>query len=183
MLSLAACSLGESDDKIENSVWDELEKMGKLESEDGRFYLTITLPADFVSEELLEDISGENKSEEYVSATVNPDGSVSFKMTKKQHKAMLEGVRKSLDAAFKELIVSPDLAFTEISSNEDLTVFDAHLSSEEVGMTESFMALGFYIFGGMYSVFSGQGERNITVNFYSPDGELIKTMNSSDLDN
>lgn len=102
-------------------------------------------------------------------------------MTKKQHKAMLEEFTKTIEEGLQELVSSPDYAFTEITHNSDFTVFDAHLSTEEVGITESFMALGSYMYGGIYSVFSGHDAQNITVNYYSPNGTLIRAANSSDM--
>lgn len=49
-------------------------------------------------------------------------------------------------------------------------------------MTESFLVMAFYMYGGMYSLFSGKEGENITVNYYSASGELIQTANSSDIE-
>ena len=182
MLSLAACGAG-SDDKIENAAWDELEKLGKIEVEDGKSFVSITIPADFVSDDITQESLDKDLGKEYISATVNPDGSVTYKMTKKQHQAMLESVRKSFDTALQELVDSPDFAFAKVDYNEDFTVFDVHLSTDELGMAESFMVLGFYVFGGAYGFFLGHENQNITVNFYSQSGNLLETVNSSDLAN
>ena len=61
------------------------------------------------------------------------------------------------------------------------TSFDAYLSTSQVGITESFMVLSFYMYGGIYSLFSGENVDNISVNFYGPDGNLIRTANSSEM--
>lgn len=180
MLSLAACGAG-SDDKIENAAWDELEKLGKIEVEDGKSFVSITLPADFAGDEITQESLDKGKGKEYFSATLNPDGSVTYKMNKKQHKAMMESIKESLEKGIQDIIDSPDFSFTKVTHNEDFTVFDAHLSTDELGMAESFMVLGFYVFGGVYGIFSGHEDQNITVNFYSKSGNLLETVNSSDL--
>lgn len=186
IFSLAACGAGGGakggdDDKVENVVWDELEKMGKIESESGLFYVKITLPADFVGSEITQESLDKEKGEEYTSATLNPDGSVTYKMTKKQHKVMLDTLAESFDTGIQEIIDSPDFVFTEITHNDDFTVFDAHISTEEIGIAERFMAVGFFVYGGIYALFSGHGEQNITVNFYSQSGKLLETLNSSEM--
>jgi hypothetical protein len=60
-------------------------------------------------------------------------------------------------------------------------VFDAYLSTEEVGLAESFMVMGFYMYGGMYGLLFGHQADNIAVNYYSPSGNLISTANSSEM--
>ena len=187
IFSLATCGAGGAkggdDDKIENAVWDELEKMGKIVYEDGKYFfiITQTQPADITGSEVTQEALDNREGREYSSATLNPDGSVTYKMTKKQHKAMLDSVCEDFDTIIKDLVNSPDFALTEVNYNENYTVFDVHLNTEELGTSEGSLVSSFYIFGEMYAVFSGYEEQNITVNFYSQSGKLLETVNSSDL--
>ncbi len=103
-------------------------------------------------------------------------------MTKKQHKAMLDATTEQIDAALQELINNDEYAFTSIEHNKDYTSFDVTLSTEEVGLAEGLMTLGFYMYGGMYALFTGSEVDNIAVNFYSPSGNLISTANSSEME-
>lgn len=169
------------DDGIDDAAWDKLESMGKIETENGLFYVSITLPADFVGEDVTQESIDAKAGENYTSGKLNDDGSVTYKMTKKQHKAMLDSISESIEKSLQEMIDSPDYAFTEITHNDNYTSFDVHLSTEELGFAESFMVLGFYMYGGMYNVFTGQEVDNIEVNFYSSSGKLINTANSSDM--
>ncbi len=114
---------------------------------------------------------------------LNDDGSVTYKMTKKQHKAMLTSIADKIDTQLQEMVENPSYSFTKISHNSDFTSFDAYLSTEELGFVESLMVLGFYTYGGMYSVFTGKDVENIAVNYYSSSGELINTANSSEMNN
>ena len=169
------------DEEIENEAWDQLESLGKIETENGLFYVSITLPAELVAEDVTQESIDAKAGESYTSGKLNDDGSVTYKMTKKQHKAMVDGIVESIDSSLQEMVDSPDYAFTKITHNGDFTSFDAYLSTEEVGLVEGFMVLGFYMYSGMYSVFTGHEVDNVAVNFYSASGKLINTANSADM--
>ena len=169
------------DDSIDDPAWNELESLGKIETENGLFYVSITMPADFVGSDITQESIDAKAGETYTSGKLNADGSVTYKMTKKQHKAMLDTIAKGIDDGLQQMVDSPDYAFTKISHNDDFTVFDAYLSTEQVGFTEGFMAMGFYMYGGMYALFTGKEVDNIAVNYYSPSGNLISTANSSEM--
>ncbi len=94
---------------------------------------------------------------------------------------MLDYNTKSIDGALREMVDSSDYAFTKITHNDDFTVFDAYLSTEEVGLAEGFMAVGFYMYGGLYALFTGRQADNIAVNYYAAGGNLISTANSSEM--
>lgn len=169
------------EDLIDDAAWDELESLGRIETENGLFYVSITMPAEFVGSDITQESIDANAGEMYTSGKLNEDGSVTYKMTKKQHKAMLETIAQSIEDGLQELVDSSDYAFTKITHNDDFTQFDAYLSTEEVGFTEGFMAMGFYMYGGMYSLFTGRDVDNIAVNYYSASGNLISTANSSEM--
>ena len=169
------------DDSVDDSAWDELESLGKIETENGLFYVSITMPAEFVGTDITQESIDAKAGETYTSGKLNADGSVTYKMTKKQHKAMLDTITKGIDDGLQEMVDSPDYAFTKVTHNDDFTVFDAYLSTEQVGFTEGFMAMGFYMYGGMYALFTGKEVDNIAVNYYSPSGNIISTANSSEM--
>ena len=166
---------------IDDAAWDELESLGRIETENGLFYVSITMPAEFVGSDITQESIDANAGETYTSGKLNEDGSVTYKMTKKQHKAMLDLFAQSIEEGLQELVDSSEYAFTKITHNDDFTQFDAYLSTEEVGFTEGFMAMGFYMYGGMYSLFTGRNVDNISVNYYSASGNLISTANSSEM--
>lgn len=167
------------EESVDDSAWDELKSLGKIETENGLFYVSITMPAEFAGSEITQESIDANAGEMYTSGKLNDDGSVTYKMTKKQHKAMLDNITQSIDEGLQEMVDSSDYAFTKITHNDDFTVFDAYLSTEEVGVTEGFMAMGLYMYGGMYGLFTGHQADNIAVNYYSSSGTLISTANSS----
>ena len=178
----AAETVANEEDLIVDEAWDELESLGKIETENGIFFVSITLPADIAGEEVTQESLDAKAGENYISARLNDDGSVTYKMTKAQHKAMLDGMVESMDEALQELTDSDQYAFADIRHNSDFTSFDVTLDTNELGLTESFMVVAFYMYGGIYGLFSGHEADNIQVNFYSPDGTLINTGNSKDLE-
>ncbi|MDY6365553.1 MAG: hypothetical protein SPL18_02695 [Oscillospiraceae bacterium] len=64
------------DDGVDNAAWDTLESMGKIETENGLFYVNITLPADFVGEDVTQESIDAKAGETYTSGKLNDDGSV-----------------------------------------------------------------------------------------------------------
>lgn len=170
-------------DEIEDEGWDKLESLGKIQTENGIFFVEITIPADLAGSEITQESIDANAGETYTSGVLNEDGSVTYKMTKKQHKAMMDTIIESLDNALQELVDDENNAITEIRHNKDFTEFDVTLSTTELGLTESFLVLGFYMYGGMYAIFTGEEADNIRVNYYAPDGTLIETANSAEMNN
>ena len=170
-----------ADDLIEDEAWESLESIGRIETENGLFFVSITFPAELVGEEITQESIDAGAGSIYTSGKLNPDGSVTYKMTKAQHKEMLNSVTAAIEDGLQELIDSPDYAFTKITHNKDFTVFDANLSTDTVGLTEGFMALGFYMYGGMYALLTGHDAENIAVNYYSATGDLLSTANSSEM--
>lgn len=168
---------------VDDPAWDQLDALGKVTTENGVFYVTMTVPAEMVGTETTQASLDAEAGGNYTSAKLNDDGSVTYKMTKKQHKAMMDEFTKTIEEGLQEMVDSPDYAFTKIIHNADYTSFDAHLSTNEVGMTEGFMSFVFYMYGGFYSLFSGKEIDNVAVNFYAPDGSLISTVNSSEMGN
>lgn len=168
------------EDAVDDPTWDQLNSLGMVETENGLFYVSITLPADLVGESVTQESIDANAGTNYTSGKLNEDGSVTYKMTKKQHKAMLDDLTAQFEEALAEMENSEDYAIEKITHNADFTSFDVKLTTDEVGITESFMVLAFYMYGGIYSIFSGR-QKDITVNYYNAAGEQIDTANSADV--
>ena len=170
-----------SEELSDDSAWEQLESLGKIVTENGIFYVYITLPAELINRDITQESIDAEAGEAYTSGMLNEDGSVTYKLTKKQHKVMLDSLTESLEESLQELVDSSDYSFTRIDHNEDFTVFDAYLSTEGVGFAETFTIIIFYYSGGMYALFTGSDVQNIAINFYSSSGNLISTVNSSEM--
>ena len=168
------------EDQIVDEAWDQLQSLGKIETENGLFITTLTLPADIVGTDITQETIDANAGENYISGKLNEDGSVTYKMTKAQHKAMLDQMIQTMDDGLQEMKDSDEYSFAEITHNKDFTSFDVTLDTNEIGLQDSFMTLAFYMYGGFYGIFSGRTPDNVEVNFLAPDGTLIETYNSKD---
>lgn len=168
----------ETEEEIEDEGWDKLDALGKIETENGILTATITIPADLAGDVTQEDLDAK-AGVSYIYGKKNDDGSVTYKMTKAQHKAMLDTLTKSFEESFAGYVEGDDYAFTKIEHNKDFTQFEVTCSVSKLGLAESFSALAFYMTGGMYGVFSGEKPEKVIVNFYGPDGQLISTADSS----
>lgn len=176
-------TVASKEDEIQDEGWDKLEKLGEVKTENGILTVSITMPADLVGEDMTQEKLDSEVEKNYISAKLNEDGSVTYKMTKKQHKAMLDEVTKSVEDSFNELINDTENTFTNIKHNKDFTQFDVTISTDEVGLIESFSVLAFYMYGGIYGILNGEKPDNIVVNYYNAAGNLIQTANSADMGN
>ncbi len=145
--------------------------------------LQLDIPAEFVGEQTQEDL---NKiAEEYgiKSITLNDDGSATYVMTSKQHEEFLNKYKKEINDSLNELIGSESYPnFTKIETNDNFTEFTITTKSTSLDMNESFSIMAFYMYGGLYSVFSGETVDNVSVTFVNEaTGEVISTSNSKDM--
>ena len=162
------------------------EKTGQISVDKNIFSVELTIPSDFTdSETTQQELDQISKEMGYKSVKLNPDGSITYKMTKEQHKELLEETRKSLNEALQEMISSEEYpTFVDIQANDDFTEFTVMTTSEELGITESMSIFVFYFYGGTYSAFSGKDVDNISVMYVNSNtGEIISEANSKDLGN
>ena len=157
-----------------------IEDIGKVEQK--LLSVEITVPADFVGETTQDDLDANVSAGKFLSAKLNDDGSVTYKMTKGQHKEVMEGIKQSIEEALDEMIASEDYSFTKIEPNSDFTKFAVTTTSSELNLAESFSVLAFYMYGGMYNIFNGTEVENIAVDFINEaTGQIINSANSRDM--
>lgn len=171
----------QTEETVDDPSWETLNSLGRVETENGLLFVSITLPAEMVGETVTQESIDDGAGNTYTSGKLNEDGSVTYKMTKQQHKAMLDGLAEMINTETEKMVSQGDYAVSEISHNDDYTSFDVKLTGEEIGLNEGFMAFALYMYGGMYNIFTGKTV-DITVNYYSSGGALINTISSADAD-
>lgn len=180
--SSSAEGSAEQEDEWEDEDAAELAALGKVETENGILTVSITIPAELVGETTQEDLDA-SKGELYQSAVLNDDGSVTYKMTKKQHRAMLEGLAEAADESAQELIDdNENYTIAAVTHNDDCTEFNVTLDGTEIGFGDYFATYAFFMNGLLYGQFSGNVPEHIIVNFYDPDGNLIEAVDSADFE-
>jgi len=167
-----------------NEAGSNINTVGDINVESGLFDVVLTIPADFVEEDMTqEELDQVAEEGGYQSATLNADGSVTYVMTKAQHNEMMEGIRQSIDESLSSMENSDDYpGIVSVSANDDYTKFTVTMSTDEVGLEASFAVMMFYISSGMYHVFNGTEAENVNVQYVKEaTGEILQETNSNDM--
>lgn len=167
------------------SSLSDLDALGSIEVDEGLSEVTLSIPSGIIGEQTQEDLNKLCEEYGFQSITLNEDGSATYVMTKEKHKEYMEQYKAELTKRLAELIGSESYPnFTDVKANENFTKFTITTKSTELDMSESFSVMAFYLYGGMYNIFSGTPADNISVTFVNADsGEVISTSNSSESSN
>ena len=87
-----------------------------------------------------------------------------------------------MEGVTQEQLDDDNYTITGITHNDDYTVFDVTLEGTEVGFANSFTSMVFYMYGGMYGIFSGTETDHVVVNFLDPDGNVIESYDSANME-
>ncbi|MGC4019361.1 MAG: hypothetical protein QM793_09160 [Muricomes sp.] len=190
ILSLAACAPKEEANNTEpvkaeeSSEVKDTSKSETIKTEKNLLSVEITLPASLVGDSTAE-LDEEMKEAGVMEVTKNPDGSITMKMSKTAHKALLSEIKTTIDDGIGELLADKETypSFDSVTYNDDLTEFNVNVDPALYGGIESLAAMVFYLEGNMYQAFNAvpENELKTIVNFKNKDtGELIESGDSSE---
>ena len=147
--------------------------------------MTITFPADFASDITQEEIDQQVADGKVHSGQINEDGSVTYVMSKDQHKAIVDGISESIQSSLDDMIGTDDYPnFTSIDHNADYTSFTVKTTTKpgETAISDSMSVLVFSTCGQTYGIVSGDIPENIHVDFVNADsGELVTSWDSENM--
>ncbi len=166
---------GGSGREMTQEDWDQLAAIGDVQVENGVMTVSLNVPADLAKNIRQETIDA-GIGTQYQAAFRNQDGSITYKMTKEQHQAMLEQLAVSFDNSLQEMIDDEKYTISNITRNNDFTVFDISLDGAEPSVSDSFAAFGLYMYGELYGVFNGE---HVIVNYLDSNGNLIDSDDSA----
>lgn len=135
-----------------------------------------TLPATYVGNQTQEDLDKMAAKYGSPSVTLNSDGSATFKMTQEQHKEFLEKYREEINKSIQETYVGTENYpnITKVETNDSFTEFTITTKSAKLDMNESLSTIVFKMYGGIYSLFSGEEIDDVSITFINADtGEVI----------
>ena len=158
--------------------WDQLAAIGDVQVENGVMTVSLNVPADLAKNIRQETIDA-GIGTQYQAAFRNQDGSITYKMTKEQHQAMLEQLAVSFDNSLQEMIDDEKYTISNITRNNDFTVFDISLDGAEPSISDSYAAFGLYMYGGLYGVFNGNRPEHVIINYLDSNGNLIDSDDSA----
>ena len=158
--------------------WDQLAAIGDVQVENGIMTVSLTVPAD-LAQNITQETIDAGIGTQYQAAFRNQDGSITYKMTKEQHQAMLEQLAVSFDNSLQEMIDNENYTISNITRNNDFTVFDISLDGAEPSISDSYAAFGLYMYGGLYGVFNGNRPEHVIINYLDSNGNLIDSDDSA----
>lgn len=158
--------------------WDQLAAIGDVQVENGVMTVSLNVPAD-LAQNITQEIIDAGIGTQYQAAFRNQDGSITYKMTKEQHQAMLEQLAVSFDNSLQEMIDDEKYTISNITRNNDFTVFDISLDGAEPSVSDSFAAFSLYMYGELYGVFNGNRPEHVIVNYLDSNGNLIDSDDSA----
>ena len=152
----------------------------EVQVDEGAFKVDITLGAYFFEDMTVEEIKEGARQEGYSGCVVNEDGSVTYTMTKAQHKELLDAYKKSMDESIAELLDGDKAvaSFVDIKYNNDFSEINVYVDSSLYTFWDSFYVLSFYIMGAYYQNFAGVAleEVDVVVNYIdNVSGEILDT--------
>ena len=179
----AAADTAAESEPAEDDAAKDMEALSNISVDKQLFDVTLTIPKEYVGETTQEELDLTVKEKGYKSATLNEDGSVTYVITKAQHKELMEDVKNTINQSLSEMAGSENYPnVTSVTANEDYTSFTITTKNAEPDVNESFAALAMYMYGGMYAIFNGEDAENIHVDFVNADtGEVISSADSKNL--
>ena len=184
---LTGCA-GETDSGVlsaTESVSQEVEAeegdLGDVTVNQGLFSVEVTLPGDFFEEGTEEEVAEYVDEAGFSSAVINPDGSVTVKMSRSVHSEFLKNMRDGLDEYIAEAIAENPGDFTQITFDRDLTRFSVEVNRSvwPSSFESGFVGFGLAVSGMYYQAFAGvpQSEREVVIEFVdAANGEVFDSQ-------
>ena len=163
-------------------IEDTLEIIGGITVKQKGDSVSLTVPGDYIETISQQSLDTLRQQEGVEDVEVNEDGSATLVMTAERYEQFLGLIKQNIDAELKR-IEDDDKTYPMIKgieANETYTAFIVSTDSKEITTVESYLAMGFYMYGGMYNVYLGAPIENVHVDFVNAKtGEIIGSMDSS----
>lgn len=177
VLLLGACGADEPAEV--ETVEEDVEERG-MAVDKGLLNVEVTIPAMFFEDEDIDETIREAKENGVRDVLKNEDGSVTYKMSKAQHKAMLNEMQKGATEYITELEEDEELSsIHKISHNKNLSEFTLEVEREAFENSfDGFAILGIGLTGMYYQVFEGTDADKIKVVMHLKDIDTNEVYNS-----
>ncbi|MCM3584849.1 hypothetical protein M3182_03700 [Mesobacillus maritimus] len=177
---LAACS-GANEDKADQDAAGKEnadENSEEIEVDKGLLNVEITLPATFFEDE--EDLNKTiaDAEKDGIEATKNKDGSLTYKMSKKKHKEMLQEMKTEMVSTIDEMKNGEDYpSIKDITYNDSFSDFTMIVDKEAFENSfDAFATFGLGLSGMYYQLFSGVDPEDYEVKITVEDAATKETI-------
>lgn len=177
---LVACGNEETTEENEDTK-SEGSSNESLEVDKGLFNVEVTLPASFFEDLTEEEILANAIEDGIENVIVNPDKTVTYKMSKSEHKKLMEEMHTEVVSSVEEIVNSEDFSsIQEITYAKNFDEFDIKVDREIYENSfDSFVILGLMMSGAYYNLFNGVSGDNLKITFNLIDdatGEIFETV-------
>lgn len=167
ILLLSACSSDEETTKdnevsksesVNSETSDVKENHdGKVNVDKGLLSVDVTIPASFFEGEDMDTVIANAKQDGIDEATLNDDGSVTYKMSKSKHKEMMAEMAKSIEETKMDLVESGDFASVKnVETNGDYSKLTLEVNREAYENSfDGFATMSLGLVGSYYQAFNG----------------------------
>lgn len=143
----------------------------------------VTIPASFYGDEkpTQESLNADAKKNGYGKATLNSDGSVTFRMSKAEHRKALAEMKKSVDEYIQETVNDSPKIFRKVTYNKNMTEFEVLVDKAafEEDFTAGMIGFGIGVLSAFFQMFNGGVETPMTtIKLLDKDtGKVFDTLN------
>ncbi|GAF66641.1 metal ABC transporter metal-binding protein [Bacillus sp. TS-2] len=142
----------------------------------------ITWPAMFFETMTEEEIKAQAKEQGITDVTVDENGKVIYKVTKSQHKELMDEMEENIQIGIEEIINEDEIttSIKNVTYNKSYSEFTITVDREQFENSfEAFAILPIGMIGVYYQVFDGQEGENLKVTVNLEDeasGEIFSEM-------
>jgi len=178
---VSACSASNDSNKEEKPDEKKTEESGgELEVDKGILSVEVTIPATFMEGEDIDNVVAEAKKDGIKDVTKNEDGSVTYKMSKAEHKKLMKEMKTNVTTYVDEIINDDDFAsIQDIKHNGSFSEFTVVVDKAAYENSfDGFATLGLAMSGMYYQAFDGTNADKLNVTVHSKDastGEVFGT--------
>lgn len=182
LLTMAACASKDDANEQADKSTQEDNKTEEMAVDKGLLNVEVTIPASFLEGEDIDSVIAQAKEDGIKDVKKNDDGSVTYKMTKAQHKEMMKEMKASVTEYADSLINDEDFpSIQDIQHNDDFSKFTIEVDKEVFENSfDGFATLGLVMSGMFYQLYDGVDADKLNVTIDTVDqstGEVFSTVN------
>jgi predicted small lipoprotein YifL len=152
-----------------------------VEVDEGLFDVEVTVSADFFGELSEEEIASNAEDAEFSDYTINPDGSVTYKMSRGVYEATLAEMKTGINESIQETVDEYPDVIRSVTYDDAVTEFEVVVdrAAYEAEFGIGFIAFTFGIGGMFYQMFEGvpADEQKVVIKYVDDaTGEVIDTQ-------
>lgn len=171
----------EADEPTSNVEEPQGESDGEsIEVAKNLFSVEVTLPAMFFEGEDLETAAADARAEGVGEVTVNEDGSLTYRMSKADHREIVAEMETGVLEAVEDITSSGDYpSISDVAHSRDYSEFTMTVNRDEFeGGFDGFAGLGLGLVASYYQLFAGTSADDLEVIVHVADeatGDIIQT--------